>query len=225
MTTLRRHVTTWWDALLRPERAAQLVLAGGGPGFGRFLASAVFVLYCVYGLSMGLFRGCFPSIVSGIKLPLLYLASLAICFPAFYALNGTAGPRLRLDQCIRLLLLAMSGNAVALASYTPISLFFALTTSKTGYLFISLMHVAVFAVSGAVSVAVIALVFRSAARLTGGCGGAMALIWGVLYAFVGTELAWVLRPWIGWWDEAYTPFRPLERSFVEAVWFMISQLR
>jgi hypothetical protein len=33
---------------------------------------------------------------------------------------------------------------------------------------------------------------------------------------VGSEMAWVLRPWIGWGELAYTPFRPLQESFIEA---------
>ena len=225
MNTWRGHVARWWDALLHPERAGQLVLAEGGAGFDRFLVVAVFALYFVYGFSVGLFRGVYPAIVAGLKLPFLYLMALAICFPAFYALNCTAGPRFRVGQCVRLLLLALSSNAVAVASYTPLSLFFTLTTSKRGYLFIALMHVGVFAIAGVVSVAVIVFVFRAAAAaVTRQTSGAMALIWGILYAFVGTEMAWVLRPWIGWWEEPYTPFRAVDRSFIEALWFMIGKV-
>ena len=36
----------------------------------------------------------FPAAVSAAKLPLLFLLTLAVCFPPFYAVNGTAGPRL-----------------------------------------------------------------------------------------------------------------------------------
>jgi hypothetical protein len=42
-------------------------------------------------------------------------------------------------------------------------------------------------------------------------------LWGVLYGVVGTEMAWVLRPWIGWGEIEYTPFRPLQESFIEAL--------
>ena len=45
----------------------------------------------------------------------------------------------------------------------------------------------------------------------------MVLTWSVIYGFVGTEMAWVLRPWIGWWEIDYTPFRPLQESFIEAL--------
>jgi hypothetical protein len=217
----------WWRALVRADEAGRVVLGDGGrPGFGRFLVVAVTVLYAIYGWSMGLFRGGWPGVVSGLKLPFLFLSTLALCFAAFYVLNCYSGLRLRVRQCARLLLLATSANAVALASYTPISLFFTLTTSRyRGYLFITLMHVAVFALAGAISVVVIFRVFRATSALTGRrIRSSVAWTWGVLYAFVGSEMAWTLRPWIGWWGRDYHPFRPLERSFVEALWFMIEHL-
>jgi len=222
---LRSHVSVWWDAMLHVERAGQLALDGvERPGFGRFLWTMIAVLYGVYGLSMGLFRGSWPGIVSALKLPFLYLATLAICLPAFYTLSCVAGPRFKIGQSVRVLMLAVSANAVALCSYAPISFFFTLTTSREGYRFLALMHVAVFAVSGVISVTAILLIFRAAAaRLGMRIGTAVGLTWGVLYAFVGSEVAWVLRPWIGWWEVEYTPFRALEKSFVEAVWFMLTR--
>ena len=99
MRTWLDHTITWWDALVRPENAGQLVLEREKrPGFNSFLAAAITALYMLYGVSMGLFRGYYPAAVSGIKLPFIYLFTLGICFPAFYTLNCLYGPRLTARQ-------------------------------------------------------------------------------------------------------------------------------
>lgn len=114
---------------------------------------------------MGLFRGTYPAIVSGLGLPFMYTPTLALCLPPAlrdelphgaapdrHAMPPPAPPRHH------------SANAAALASYAPFSYFFTLTTSREGYGFLVLMHVAVFAASGIVSFVVISLIFRATAN-------------------------------------------------------------
>jgi hypothetical protein len=217
----------WWGALLHPQEAGRLVAqAPDRPGLGRRLFVTIAALYALYGAIMGIFLGRAPAFYSGLKLPLLFLATQVLCFPAFYVLNCLAGPRFTVCGCVRLLLLATSANAVALASYAPISLFFSFTTARDGYLFMALMHVAVFALSGGLSVAVVPAVFRAAAAHTTGQRTSLWVIgaWMGLYGFVGTEMAWLLRPWLGWWGVEYAPFRPIQGSFVESLWFMVTRL-
>lgn len=213
----------WWEALLQPAAAGQLVLGRTAPpGFTRRLALAVVLMYAVYGFCMGLFRGWFPALVSAGKLPFLYLLTLAICFPPLYALNCLLGPGLAPRQCVRLLLLATSANAVALASYSPFALFFTTTTSRDGYGFLVLMHVGVFAAAGLLSLVAIGMIFRgTAAALDRRLRLSFVAGWGLLYGFVGTQMSWALRPWIGSWSREYTPFREAEGSFVESVWGLI----
>ncbi|MBX3728419.1 MAG: hypothetical protein KF858_04470 [Candidatus Sumerlaeia bacterium] len=218
-------VSLWWAALVNPERGAALVLdEEGGRAFVIWLASGVAGLYFLYGASMGCYRGWFPGIVSGLKLPFLYLCSLVVCFPPLYVLNALLGPRLTVGQCLRLLLMALSANAAALASYALVSLFFSLTTSReqAGYGMLVLMHVGVFAVSGMVSLAVVAVLFRATGRLAGRpVSSLFVLLWGSMYGIVGMQMAWLLRPWIGTWNIEYQPLRPLEGSFFEAVWQLL----
>lgn len=219
MSNWLTHLKIWWDALVHPAKAGDLVMTRETtPGFYVFLTIEVVAMYAIYGLSMGLFRGVFPGFVSSVKMPFLFVASLLICFPAFYVCNCYTELRLTIGQCLRLLLLAVSANAIALCSYAPLSFFFTLTTSRNGYEFLVFMHVLVFALAGLASICVIVLVFRStAARAGKRIRPLMVAVWGIIYAFVGTEMAWVLRPWIGWWEIDYAPFRPLQESFVESL--------
>jgi len=218
------HTKTWWEALVSPECAGRLVLeTSDRPGFNRFLVTGIILLYMFYGLSMGLFRGGVPAVVSGLKLPFLYLLTLIVCFPALYLSNCLHGPRLNLRQCSRLLLIAVSANAVALSSYAPFSVFFTLTTSRSGYGFLVLMHVVVFGLSGMASVVVISMIFRATAVAMGHrLGARFVMMWAILYAFVGTQMSWALRPWVGSWSGPYAPFRPLGGSFIEAVWRLLA---
>ena len=219
MSGWRHNISIWWAALVRPDSAVDLVLGRKeGAPFTRFLIIAVAALYAVYGVSMGLFRGLNAGLFSGLKLPLLYLVTLTVCFFAFYVLNCIYAQRLSIRQCLRLLLLATSVNALALASFAPISFFFTFTTSRAGYTFLILLQVAVFAVSALLSVVVIGLIFRAtAASLGRRLHPALIVTWAALYAFVLSQMSWVLRPWIGSWSLEYAPFRPIGGSFIEAI--------
>jgi len=223
---MRVHFTVWWDALIHPDRAASLVLDRSQPlRFDVFLVLLSCSMYAAYGLTMGLFRGYLPSAVSSLKLPFLYLFAIGCCLPYIYVMNALIGPRLPLRSCVRLFLLGLSANAVALASYAPVSAFFAVTTSSdggSGYRFLLLMHVVAFSVAGAATVGEVSAIFRAVNR---GMGKPIRhrfiLAFAIMYAFVGTQMAWVLRPWLGSPDTAYAPLRAIEGSFVEFVYRLV----
>jgi hypothetical protein len=183
-----------------------------------FLLVVSFALYALYGTSMGLHYGMIPALVSGAKMPALYLISLAVCLPPFYVLNCSVGPKLPFGFCLRVLLLAVSANALALASYAPVSYFFTLTGTKEDYYFLVAMHVGVLALAGLASVMEITLIFRAAATAGGiSFRPTLLVLWGLLYAFVGTQLSWALRPWIGSPHVEYVWLRPREGTFFEAI--------
>lgn len=220
-------VAVWWDALMHPRAAGTLIEAPPVPRFELSLGVGVIVAYAVYGCSMGITRGGFPAAISALKLPLLYTLTLAVCLPCFYVLNSIFGPGLHIRSCLRLLLLAVSANAVALLSYAPVSFFFSFTTSTatdSGYRFMLLMHVAVFAVAGALSVGIIAMIFRQAALLRRvPLRPAFFSVFALVYGIVGMQMAWVLRPWVGSWMIDYRPFRPIESSIFETLGRLITE--
>lgn len=225
MAHVRKLLGQWWSALVHPDRGGELVIGETRqPGIERFLIVLIVSLYAFYGVSMGLFRSeWLPPIVSAIKMPLLYMFSLTVCFYPLYVLNVMFGPGLKPIQCLRLLLLAISANAAAVASYAPLSIFFTLTTSRDGYTFLILMHVVVLALAALASVAVIGFIFRATARRAGRRLSAMFMFtWATLYAFVGTQMSWLLRPWLGSWTEAYQILRPRGGSFLEALWALLN---
>ncbi|MBN1917721.1 MAG: hypothetical protein JW889_07425 [Verrucomicrobia bacterium] len=211
--------------MTRPHEAAGLVIdERRGARFAWFLVGCVAVLYCAYGASMGIYRGAVASLFSALKFPMLYLATFAICFPLFYVLNCLYGQRLAGSQCLRLLLIASSANALAVASFAPFSLLFSLTTtgSQADYRFIIGLQVAVLALAAFVSVIEMGLVFRAtAARLGRRLRPGLVVSWAAVYALVLSQMAWVLRPWLGKWQIEYQPLRALGGSFLKALWDLL----
>jgi hypothetical protein len=220
------YIGVWWNALTSPAYASWIVLEKKkSTGIIHFIIAGSVFLYAAYGFVMGLFRGFIPGLVSAMKMPMLYVLTMCVCFPIFYILNSLYGPGLRFMQCVRLLIIAVSANAVAISCYIPFSLFFTLSTSKAGYPFIILMHVGVLGVAGVTSLVVIILTFRStSAAMCGKVRPFFMLTWGAIYGFVGTQMSWILRPMIGTWTAPYAAFRPVSGSFIERVWDLIRQL-
>ena len=112
---------------------------------GRLLM--IIVALCFFhGLIMGTSQGYQQMIASAIKVPLLYLLTLVVCFPVLYVVNVVMGSRLGFLQTFTLILLAIALNAILLASCAPIVLFFTFTGAD--YDFLKLLHVVIFGFSG-----------------------------------------------------------------------------
>src|SRR5262249_45084630 len=73
----------------------------------------------LYGAAAGAYASPVQSISAAIKLPLLFLGTLAICFPGFFVIQVLVGSRLRLSQVLALVLGALSLSAILLAAVVP----------------------------------------------------------------------------------------------------------
>lgn len=218
MAQVASYAGTWWRALTAQDSAGEVVHGNVDRGFDAFLLCVIFACYAFYGASMGLFAGITPALVSALKFPLLHLLTIGVCLTPFYVVLALSGCPIGLRGGIRLLLLLASANAIAVASYVPISAFYGLTTSAQGYAFLVLMHVFVLACSGAASLAVNAFVIRGTSRSMGRPLRPAALgVWVVLYGVVGAHMAWTLRPWLNKPSLEYEPIRPIGGSFPGAV--------
>jgi hypothetical protein len=113
-----------------------------------------------------------------------------------------------------MLLTAVSVISVLLFSFAPITLFFLISTFN--YQFIILLNVAIFAITGFIG---IKFLYQGMQLLSKedeeGLTTRMSILrfWLILYAFVGTQLAWTLRPFFGTPDSPFVLFRELEGNF------------
>jgi hypothetical protein len=178
----------------------------------RSYLTIIAVLSFVYGLTMGTSafamgfnHGALQTISSGLKVPALYFLTVLICFPVLFVVLVLMGSRLSFMQTLALILLALTLNSILLAAFAPIVLFFIITDSS--YDFVKIAHVAVMGFSGMWAMAALwhglremcdkfELYPKQAVRIM--------QLWILIFGFVGTQMAWSLRPFVG------SPARPFQ---------------
>jgi len=187
-----------------------------------------------YGLFMGVYgamRSDNPSVgqlvASTVKVPALFLLTLGVTFPSLYVFSALVRSRLTAEATLRLLLAAIGINLALLASFGPVTGFFTLSTQS--YPFMVFLNVVFFTVSG-----IAGLVFLGRAlnvvfepeEPTHSVGLARIVfrVWIFVYAVVGAQMAWILRPFIGTPGKPFTLFRERDSNFFAAVYEAISQL-
>ncbi|MEP0793792.1 actin-binding WH2 domain-containing protein [Trichocoleus sp. DQ-A3] len=179
--------------------------------------------FALYGAIIGSFSGGLQMVASAIKLPALYLITLAICLPTLYFFDVITGSKRSFGQYLALLLASMSIIGVMLFSFAPIILFFRLSIND--YQFFQLLNVLVFTITGLIGINGFyrGMIFindqdsDNPKKRTGMIRG-----WLVLYGFVGSQLGWTLRPFFGTPDKPFELFRNIESNFYFHIWHVIS---
>ncbi|MDZ8025824.1 MAG: actin-binding WH2 domain-containing protein [Nostoc sp. DedQUE11] len=179
----------------------------------------------IYGGIIGAYHSWMQALSSAIKLPALYLITLLICIPTLYFANVIFGSKRTFGQHLALILTAVSVTSVLLFSFAPITLFFLLTTNN--YQFLILLNVLIFALTGFIGIS--SLYQATNLVLEQDNEGSktrqkILQFWLFLYAFVGSQLGWTLRPFFGTPDSAFQLFREREGNFYLSVIQAISYL-
>jgi hypothetical protein len=155
-------------------------------------------------------------LITGIKVPVLYLLTLLIVFPPVYVLNAFVGARLAFRQMVTLLLSSVAITVTVLSSMATVAFFFSLTSRS--YDFIKLLHVLFFVYAGLAGLAYLTKTVKSISLINKRPTPRWLFVfWLFLYMFVGTQLAWVLRPFVGWPGQEFRVFRPRSGNFYESV--------
>jgi len=159
------------------------------------LVGAVLFL-AIYGAVLGISNSLVQALSSAIKLPILYLITLAICLPTLYFFNLLFGSRLTLAQTFALIMTAIAVTAVLTLSFTPIALFFWLTAPN--YQFYKLLNVGILTITGVAGLSFLWQGMRHVQKGEGmGIRNLILWMWIFVYGFVGTQMAWTLRPFFG----------------------------
>ena len=170
--------------------------------------------FFLYGFIIGLSHSPLQALSSGIKLPILYLLTLAICIPTLHVFDSLFGSKRSLGKTATLLLTATSVISLILIGFAPISLFFLVTSDH--YQFFKLLNVAIFCISGFIGMRFLYLAVRQFPE--GEKQGQVTRLrflrfWLLIYAFVGTQLGWCLRPFFGSPNMPFELVRALQGSF------------
>ncbi len=272
-----------WQQVVEDRELPKLV--------GQMLASSGVAL-AVYGAVLGSFHSVLMALTSAVKLPLLFLVTLAICLPTLYLFNLVFGARLSIRQSLALVMVALTVTAMLALAFAPISLFFLITAPD--YNFFKLLNVVILALSALVglrfltggmrvlnehgllaprvdplpqaapvSPAVPAPVPATVGSVPAGEAGAavaapagngakpalvlppgglparqplrqpvpatppsmtLLYVWIFLFGFVGTQLAWTLRPFFGSPGMKFSLYRDIDGNFYAEIFRTISQL-
>lgn len=182
---------------------------------------AILALSAVYGATMGAWAGGLSILFSAVKVPILLLISLYLTIPSYYVLYSLLGGKRSLRQTTVLLLFSFTVMATVLIALVPINLFFVITTTRSSntYAFMVLLNIAIFTLAGFFGLTN----FVKGAKVLYGESSEnwkpAFLLGSLILMIVGTQLAWVLRPYFD-----YYPWfiRPLEGNFYTAMAQLIS---
>ncbi|MGK7902809.1 MAG: actin-binding WH2 domain-containing protein [Hormoscilla sp.] len=183
---------------------------------GLLISSSTF--FAIYGLIMGASSSWYQALVSAIKLPALYLLTAMICFPTLYFFNVMFGSKRNFEQYLTLLMTAMSLISVLMFGFAPVTLLFMLSTNN--YSFFLLLNVTILGLTGCLGVNFFyqGMKFLAEQDSEGWeLRSQILLLWLLLYAFVGCQLGWTLRPFFGSPGSPFQLFRELESNFYVAI--------
>lgn len=174
------------------------------------------ILSAFYGVVMGSSHivahdGWKQALASAVKVPCLFMLTLAICLPALYVVSALLGSSLSLRQLLGVLMASFLVTTLLLAAFAPITAFFML--SARHYAFIKLLNVAFFAISAGAGLAMVGGAVNSIGGASPATYRTLLRFWFIIYAFVGTQMAWILRPFVGSPDLAFTVFRRFDGNF------------
>ncbi len=166
--------------------------------------SWLLVVLCgmAYGLVMGSFAGRpWQMAYSAAKVPVLLVATLALSLPSYFILNTLLGVRAEFARALRAIVSSQAALTIILIALAPLTtLWYA---SSADYQAAILFNGLMFATASLGAQVVLARAYRP--LIVNDPKHRMLLrIWVIIYAFVGIQMGWILRPFVG------SPTSPLQ---------------
>ena len=179
---------------------------------------------------------------AALKLPILILGATLVTLPSLYVFLALFDVSLGFKQVLGGMLAANTIFATVIASLGPIVGFFSL--SSQSYPFILLLNVAICGLGGFLGMRLVVKTLSASQPVPetrrevdlptdddlppalpgepevapkGQSWKGILGVWMALYVFVGTQLAWILRPFIGSPESPFVWFRGKSGSFVDTV--------
>ena len=186
-------------------------------------AQLAIILLCgaLYGAVMGSYNGLAGDgwkqvLLSATKVPILFFVTFLLCLPSYFVFNVLAGLHADFPRVLNALLSFQSLASIVLASLAPITGL--MNISTTNYGFIVLWSGIMFAVASALGHWRMRQEYR--ALIAGHPRHRQLLrVWTTLYVFVGIQMAWVLRPFVGDPTKPFQIVRPSAwgNAYVEVI--------
>jgi len=191
----------------------------------RYAFGTMVSLSAFYGLLAGAYSGWAQAVSAAVKLPVLLLATLVVCFPVFFVVQVLMGSRLRLTQVLVLVVSSLALMTILLAAFVPVTAFFLITGAN--YYFQHLLHIAIASIAGLFGMLALhdgLAVICEKRGVYPRRALTMMRIWALLFAFVGIQMAWNLRPFLSDRSEPFRVFGRYEGNFYAAVVYAVNKL-
>ncbi len=184
------------------------------------------IFFAIYGGIIGASHSFPQALSSAIKLPAFYLLTLIICFPTLFFFNVLFGSRSTFLQHFVVLLTAVSVISVLLFSFAPVALFFLITTPDS-YQFFKILNVFIFGITGSFGVKFLyegMQLLSQQDEIGKKTRTTILRSWLFLYAFIGMQLGWFLRPFFGSPDSKFELFRKVQGNFYLDIMSAIAEI-
>jgi hypothetical protein len=170
-----------------------------GKSLGRYIfdASLVTLLGTVfYGFVAGVSVGGWQILYDPVKMPWILIFTLLLCLPSLYVFSCYLGSRLDLLQTCALAFNSTAVVSTILIGFAPITWFFMFTAPGSHH-FAVLVNVIVFTIAGFFGIQFLSRGVHALNRELEERKAMERVVrwWVVLYAVVGAQMAWLLRPY------------------------------
>jgi len=149
-----------------------------------------------YGLVAGISVGGWQVLYDPIKIPWILVFTLLLCLPSLYVFSCYLGSRLDLLQTCALAFNSTAVVSTILIGFAPITWFFMFTAPGSHH-FAVIVNVIVFTIAGFFGIQFLGRGVRALHRKPEERKAMEKVVtwWVVLYAVVGAQMAWLLRPY------------------------------
>jgi hypothetical protein len=204
------------DQLLRDRDAMLARIAAGRDlaAITRTMVATIAIAMAIVGAAIGSYRGGVQIAYAAVKLPLVLLGTAALSAPALTAIGASLGRRARLTADLALVIAALAFGAMLLAACTPLILLG--HAMELGYHDMVLGLVMIFGIAGFASLRMIVHALSLEQDQPGRGSAIIGLC--IVFALVGGQLSWALRPYLVRPRTEDVPFiRPVADSLFDAI--------
>lgn len=180
------------------------------------LLTTSLIFLCAYGIIIGLNHSPLQALTTAIKLPALFFITTLICFPTLYFFLAVLQYEIDSWKLVSLLIASISIMSICFAVFSPIALFFLITTN--GYFFFKLVNVLIFAIGGFMGMYTFYKNLLTHVTIIEGRTTRIKLThilkgWVALYALIGSQLSYSLSPFFGDPNVEFMLFTDTQRGF------------
>jgi hypothetical protein len=215
---LLRSRGRFWDALRSRELGWKDLLS---------LVGVVCFATAAYGAVLAGWRSPRLSLYVAIKLPMVFLGTTAVVSVFNWMIASILGSGLSFRSTVFLVFASMTIACWILLSLVPVALFFLVSAASSAgthaelqyaHNSILMIHILILAIAGVAGNAVLLKGLRSMVRDR--CSATtLFVLWLIAFAFVGCQVSWILRPFVGspFYPVAFMRAECLDRNFYEFI--------